>query len=257
MTGRGWALLAALAALGCSQLEEPQRIPTAILHLYARTGQVGRPEALFLTAPPTEFPDSRLPTGGCQLTDLANLPVGTLSNLDAGDSVAFSSDLGTAYLYPKLDLAGNESYVPATALVGLTPGAAVTFAIPGATDGFPATTFSALTAPAITDLSTIPKTVSVSDSVIVTWAPAGDDSSAFEVALKYATEDAFVVNRQVLCQWRDAGRGVVPGYLLSEWPTANIRRIEVSRYRTFRQDLVGGGVLFFLATFDTLPEPGP
>jgi len=254
---RGWVLLAALAAVACSKLEEPQKVPTAILHLYAQSGGLARPEGIFATAPPQDFPDSRVPNGGCSLADLLNLPVGTLSNLDAGDSIAFISDSGTTYLYPKLDLAGNESYLPVPSFVPLTPGSAVTFQIPGAADGFASATFTALTAPAIAQLSAIPGTVSVSDSVIVTWSPAGDDSSSIEVALKYGTEDATVPNRQVLCQWKDVGRGVIQGSILSEWTTALIRQIEVSRYRTTQQDLPGGGLVFFLATYDLKPQPGP
>jgi hypothetical protein len=257
MAGRGWVLLAALVVMGCSKLEEPQKIPTAILHLYAQSGGLARPEGIFVTAPPQGFPDSRAPIGGCSLADLLNLPVGTLSNLDAGDSIAFISDSGTTYLYPQLDLAGNESYLPIPSFVPLTPGSAVTFQIPGAADGFTSTTFTALTAPAITQLSTIPGTVAVSDSVIVTWSPAGDDSSGVEVALQYGTEDATVPNRQVLCQWKDVGRGVIQGSILSEWTTALIRQIEVSRYRTSQRELAGGGLLFFLATFDLKPQPGP
>ncbi len=257
MSRRGWWLLAALV-VGCSGLEPPQKVPTGILRVFSQAGGtgefVGMPEATFLNAAPSTFPDSRQPTNLCQLADIVNLPVGTSENLDAGDSVAFTSDAGTSYLYPRLDLAGNESYLPATLFVSLTPGTAVTFDIPGAANGFPSTTFTGITAPAIRQLSSIPKTLSVSDSVVVTWAPAGDDSSAFEVALQFAGEVSAIVNRQVLCQWKDDGRGVISGALLSEWITATIRRIEVSRYRTVQRDLAGGGLLYFLATYDTVPE---
>jgi len=260
MTGRRW-WPAALLVAACTGLEEPEKVPIAILRVFAQgagTAQfVGRPEATFANAAAPEFPDSRLPADLCQLADILNLPVGTTDNLDAGDSIAFDSDAGTTYLYPKLDLAGNESYSPATSFISLNPGAAVTFRIPGATGGFPAVTFTAVTAPPITQLSQIPTSLLVSDSVVVTWAPVGDDSTSLEVALQWAAEASAVVNRQVLCQWKDDGRGVISGAILSEWITATIRRIEVSRYRTFRQDLLGGGLLYFLATYDTVPEPGP
>ena len=104
MTVRRWATLAVLAAAACSTLEQPQQIPTAILHLYAQPGGAGRPEAMFLTAPPTTFPDSRVPSGGCQLADIVNLPVGTVSNLDAGDSVAFARHPVPPYVTPRGDV---------------------------------------------------------------------------------------------------------------------------------------------------------
>lgn len=259
MSRRRW-LLGVLLAVGCSGLEEPEAVPLAILRVFAQAGGVGqfvaRPDAYFANSAPLEFPDSRLPSNLCQLADILSLPVGTVDNLDAGDSVAFDTDAGTHYLYPKLDLAGNEAYSPATSFVSLTPGTPVTFRIPGASGGFPAVTFTALTAPPITQLSQIPTSVLASDSVVVTWAPVGDDSTSFEVALQWATEASSVVNRQLLCQWKDDGRGVIAGAQLSEWITATIRRIEISRYRTFRQELQGGGLLYFLATYDTVPEPG-
>jgi hypothetical protein len=260
MIGRAW-LVAALVVVGCSGLEEPEKVPIGILRLFAQDAgggeSAGRPDATFVLAAPSAFPDSRQPSDLCQLADLVNLPVGTADNLDAGDSLAFITTLGTTYLYPKLDLAGNESYSAAMALLSLTPGAAVTFQIPGAQGGFPAATFTALTAPAVTELSPIPTSLLVSDSVVVTWAPVGDDSSSFEVALQWATEASSVVNRQLLCQWRDDGRGVITGSLLSEWITATLRHIETSRYRTFRKELEGGALLHFLATYDLSPEPAP
>ena len=258
MTGRRWWMVALLVA-GCSGLEGPVAVPVAILRVFVQGGDagqfLGRPEATFANAAAPEFPDSRLPSNLCQLADILNLPIGTVDNLDAGDSIAFDTDAGTTYLYPKLDLAGNEAYSPATSFVSVNPGSAVTFRIPGASGGFPAVTFTALTAPPITQLSHIPTSVLASDSVVVTWAPVGDDSSTVEVALQWATEASAIVSRQLLCQWKDDGRGVIAGAQLSEWITATIRRIEVSRYRTVQQDLEGGGLLYFLATYDTVPEP--
>lgn len=260
MAPRRWVLLLALGVAGCSGLEEPDAVPVGILHVFAQAGDAGQfvgwPEATFLKALRPELPDSRDSSDICQLADLISIPVGRVENLDAGDSIRFTTDEATVYLYPELDLAGNEHYVPEVAFVSLTPGAVVTFQIPGA-GGFPAAAFTALTAPALTQLSPIPRSTSVSDSVVVTWAPAGDDSTRFEISLQFATEGSTVVNRQVLCQWRDDGRGVIAGTLLTEWATTTVRRIEVSRFRTVQQDLASGAVLYFLATYDTVPEPAP
>ncbi|HLB36485.1 MAG TPA: hypothetical protein VJL31_07935 [Gemmatimonadales bacterium] len=250
-----------LVLAGCSGLAGPEKAPTGVLRVFAQAGDdgqyVGRPEATFLNTPLASFPDSRDPSDLCQLAALLTIPVGRVENLDAGDSIAFTADGGTAYLYPRADLGGNTVYLPPATFVSLTPGTAVTFQIPGAPGGFPAATFTGLTAPAITQLSPIPRASSASDSVVVTWAPTGDDSSRFEVSLQFATEGATSINRQVLCQWRDDGRAVIAGNLLSEWATTAMRRIEVSRFRAAQRDLGSGGVLYFLATYDMMPEPAP
>ncbi|MBI2537987.1 MAG: hypothetical protein HYW06_13710, partial [Gemmatimonadetes bacterium] len=90
----------------------------------------------------------------------------------------------------------------------------------------------------------------------VTWAPVGDDSSRFEIALLFATENSTVLNRHVLCSWRDDGSGQIAGNLLVEWAVATLKRIEISRYRTVQRDLADG-VLYFIATFDTVPPVAP
>ncbi len=261
MAMRWFGPLVAVGITACAGLEEPEKFPTAVLRVFAQAGDAGQygatVEATFLNTARAQYPDSRDVSDLCQLAGLVNLPVTSLENLDAGDSVAFTTDAGTVYLYPRTDLAGNEAYRPATALVSLTPGKPVTFAIPGAAGGFPGTALTALTAPVITQLSPIPTATSTSDSLIVTWALAGDDSSRFEISLQFATEGSTVLNRQVLCQWRDDGSGAIPGSLLTEWATTAIRRIEVSRYRTVLRDLESGAVLYFLATYDLTQEPVP
>ncbi len=254
-------LLVAVGVAACSGFEEPEKLPTAILRVFAQPGDAGQDvatvEATFLNTPRAEYPDSRNVSDICQLTNLVSLPAGSLENVDAGDSVAFTTDAGTVFLYPRTDLVGNETYRPAAAFVNLTSGTAVTYAVPGAARGFPPTNFTGLTAPTITQLSPIPTATSAADSLVVTWAPVGDDSSRFEISLQFATEGSSVVSRQVLCGWRDDGRGEVPGNLLTEWATAAIRHIEVSRYRTVSRDLESGAVLYFLATYDLAPEPVP
>jgi hypothetical protein len=86
----------------------------------------------------------------------------------------------------------------------------------------------------------------------VSWEPPGDDSSRLELALQYNAPGTAIPTRQVLCQWADDGSHTVPAELLSEWNTADVKRIEISRFRTSHQ-YVGDAVIFFLATFDTTP----
>lgn len=250
--GTLWVVL--LAA--CSGLGTPETAPFGFLQVLTRA-QAGvpstHPEATFMNAVPTGYPSSRDTTDLCGVTDIASSGLSTQQSLDAGDSVAFTSDYGTVYLVPTFDILGNTTYQPQTASVGVTPGTEVTFQIPGASGGFPEASMSALTPPALTEVSAIPTSVAASDSMVVTWAPPGDDSSRIEVVLQYGASGIPVVNRQVLCQWRDDGRGVIAGNLLVGWSSAALRQAQVTRFRTAREVLGSGPVLYFIATYDTLP----
>ena len=104
MTVRRWATLAVLAAAACSTLEQPQQIPTAILHLYAQPGGAGRPEAMFLTAPPTTVPDNRVPPGAWQRADFIHLPACAVANLEGAGSGAFARHPVPPYVTPRGDV---------------------------------------------------------------------------------------------------------------------------------------------------------
>jgi hypothetical protein len=250
--GVPWLLLAA----ACTGINQPQTSPFGFLQVVTRAqaGQpVSVPTATFENTTQSGYPNSRDTTNSCAVSDMTGGVTSGQESLDAGDSVAFTSDRGTVYLYPVSDFLGTTSYRASTNSVSLTPGTEVTFEIPGAPGGFPAATLSALTAPAFTELSPIPTSVAVADSMVVTWAPPGDDSSRIEVALQYGAAGIPLVNRQVLCQWRDDGRQAIAGSLLVEWSRASLRQVQVTRFRTARQVVGAEPVLYFLATYDTLP----
>ncbi len=256
---RPGALVLVLALAGCG-ISEPSGIPTGVLRVFARSDDGGQyvasPEATFFKGSLDGFPDSRATSDSCVITNLLTTTLNPPISLDAGDSVAFITGGLSVSLYPTTDIAGTTSYVPPAGPVSLTPGAAVTFEIPGAAQGFPAATLTSLTAPSFTSLSPVPGAPPVDRPLTVTWTPVGDDSSRFEIALKFATENSQVINRHVLCNWRDDGSGQIAGNLLAEWSAATIKRIEVSRYRTLQRDLVDGA-LYFIATFDTVPAVAP
>jgi hypothetical protein len=245
----------ALLATACTGISEPQTSPVGFLQVVTRAlaGQpVSVPTATFVNTSLSGYPDSRDTANVCALSDVTGGTLSGLQSLDAGDSVTFTSDRGTFYLYPSTDIVGTTTYQARTNSVGLTPGTEVTFQIPGAS-GFPAATLNALTAPALTELSPIPASVAASDSMVVTWAPPGDDSSRVDVVLQYGAAGVPVINRQVLCQWRDDGRQAIAGTLLAEWSRASLRQVEVTRFRTVRQNVGAVPVLYFVATYDTLP----
>jgi hypothetical protein len=221
-------------------------------------GYIAEPQAIFYEAAEPTFPDSRSRGDTCRLGDLVTQGIGQVRSLDAGDSIAFTLGGRTAYLRPvNSGLLGLRTYV-ASDPVEIVPGSPVAFQIPGGrSDGYPAASLSALTAPALTAVSTVPGFLDPDQTAIsVSWAPAGDDSSRFEIALQYASEGSSILNRNVVCQFNDDGQAAISRIFLAEWINSPLRRVEISRYRTALRR-VGSGVLFFLATFDTVASIAP
>lgn len=251
---------ALIVNLACQDSTVPSNaVPTGVLTLFTRSADgnyVARPEGLFALAsgPPTA--DSRSPVDTCVVGDY--VPQSTnisIAQVDAGDSLVFTVGAATTLLRP-IQRFGITVYAAQPAEVGFEPGAEVSFTVPGAPGGFPGMTISSLTAAALTSLTSISSRPPTDQPLEVTWSPAGDDSSKIELLLIYARQGTTAFNEQVVCQWLDDGVGAIQPPLLSAWSLSDIQRIEVSRYRTQRQE-VGDTVLFLLATFDTVPPVGP
>ncbi|HXF94653.1 MAG TPA: hypothetical protein VNI61_00995 [Gemmatimonadales bacterium] len=230
-----------------------------VLTLFARSVEgsyVARPEGLFALAGRPPVGDSRSTGDTCQVGDF--VPQSTnvsVIHVDAGDSILFVAGPTTAVLRP-IRRFGVTIYAANPPDVPIVPGSEVTFSLAGAPRGFPATTISSLTAPALQALSPIPARPPTDQPLSVTWEPVGDDSSRVEVLLIYARQGSTAFNEQVVCDWRDDGNGTIRPELLGAWALSELQRVEVSRYRTQRREM-GDTVLFLLATFDTVPPVVP
>jgi len=250
----------ALAVFACQgQVDVAPWTPTGAVTVYGSSaggGYVARPEGAFLLAPNPPTTDSRSPPDSCVAGGWAPLTIGAVDDLDAGDSIVVTFDGVPAVLRP-VDRYGFNQYVLARDTVSYVPGAAVSITIPGAVGGFPAATISSVMPPAITSVTAVPAQPSTTEPFTVTWGPAGGAEYTFEVLLLYSLE-GIDFDSQVVCSWVDDGEGVIPGELLQSWADTEFqRRVEVTRYRTERQE-IGEHVLFLLTTYDTLPPiPSP
>lgn len=228
--------------------------PTGLVTVYgtSASGQyVARPEGVFLLAPNAPTNDSRLPPDSCSAGGWAPLTIGQVDDLDAGDSIVVTFGGVPAVLRP-VNRYGFNQYVLAHDTVSYTPGAAVGVTIPGAAGGFPAATISSVMPPAITSVTAVPAQPPTDEPFTVTWTPAGGAEYTFELLLLYSLE-GIDYDSQVVCSWVDDGEAQIPGELLLSWAQTEFeRRIEVTRYRTARQE-IGDHVLFLLVTYDTLP----
>jgi hypothetical protein len=246
--------------VACGETTVPSAaVPVGVVTLFARSGDngyVARPEGLFALAsgPPTA--NSRSTVDTCQVGDY--VPQSTsisIVQVDAGDSLVFAVGAATTLLRP-IKRFGITVYAAQPAEIGFVPGSEVTFTVPGAPGGFPATTISSLTPAALTSLTPISSRPPLDQPLDVAWSPVGDDSSRVEVLLIFARQGTTEFNEQVVCDWRDDGTGVIRAQLLGGWSLSEVQRIEVSRYRTQRQEM-GDTVMVLLATFDTVPAVAP
>lgn len=256
------ALASALcaASTGCNEATfSTPTVPTGILTLFARTADgayVARPQGLFAQAGSPPAVESRSTVDTCDVGDyVPESTIPGLVQLDAGDSLLFATGGDTIVLRP-VNRFGVLVYAADPADVSFAPGSTVTFTVPGAAGGFPATELASLTPAAVTSLSPISSRPPLTEALTVTWEPVGDDSSRFEVLLLYATPGAQRFDQQVVCDWRDDGSGTIRPELLGGWVASELQRIEISRYRTQRRT-IGDALLFLLATFDTVPSVAP
>ena len=245
------------AALACwGEPEIPGDTPTGLLTVFGKSvdgGYVVQPEGVFVLAPNRPAADSRWAPDSCAAGAYEPQVIGSVPDLNAGDSILVTFGAVTAVMRP-VNRFGFNQYVLAHDTMSYTPGTTVRFVIPGASGDFPAATVSSVMPLALTSISPIPAQPATTEPLVVTWQPAGDGSTTFELLLLYSLEGATDFNQQVICSWRDDGAGAIPGELLQGWALSEFqRRIEATRYRTERQ-LIGDHVLFLLATFDTVPR---
>jgi len=244
-------------AVGCGDPTfSTPTVPTGLLTVLSRSVDgkyVARPEAAFVYSADGPSGDSRSTVDTCQVGDY-DPRIRTPEQLDAGDSIVFIAGTDTTILRPA-NRFGITVYAADPQDVDFVPGTAVSFAIPGG-GGFPAAEISSLTPPVLSALTPIPGQPSLTEPLTLTWGPVGDDSSRVEVILLYAAQGSLDFDQQVICDWRDDGSGTVRPELLGGWAVSEIRRIEVTRYRTQRH-VLGDAVLYLLTTFDSVPPVAP
>jgi hypothetical protein len=120
--------------------------------------------------------------------------------------------------------------------------------VPGAAEGFPQMTIRGRTAEPFA-LGAVDTTLAGSD--VVTWTPAGDDSSRMVVSMQYHDDQrpGTGVNEQVFCTFRDDGTGTIPAAMLRGWTTSTgVRRVQAVRWRSVLET-EGDAVLYLVSTY--------
>lgn len=182
-------------------------------------------------------PNSRSVLDSCQIrpfsTSSSLLTPGAVTYLGAGDSIAMQTDGALGFLTSITLPDGTPAYaLTETSGLPFTPGSVVTFDIPGAPDGFAATTATGKMAEPYT-LGPIATMLGATEGLPITWTPAGDDSSRFDVSLQYATAGSDTPNEQIFCSLRDDGADTVPANLVHAWRSSTGQRhVDSFRWRS-------------------------
>ena len=215
------------------------------------TDTILSPEALFYRTGLLGLPTSRVTTDQCQVASYPTPSPGTQLPrfLDAGDSVAVSTATTTKYLFPIINTNGEAYVLEESDRFPFRPGENVTITVPGAAGGFANGTISVLTARGFT-LGPIDPAPPPTETLELTWTPAGDDSTKMLISLQYGVNQ-IAANQQIFCSLVDDGAYEVPAILLTQWRTANTgsRKAEAARWRVAAKE-VTGGVLLVVSAFE-------
>lgn len=235
---RPLGIVAVLALAGCKLSSDlPTSRPLGVINQkgvqVAPNTYATAPVGVFFNASGITTPDSRYVVDSCTQTiypiDTGATP--KYSYLDAGPNVSVQTDLASGQLKPDTSLGGLVSYVvPGDSLLPFTPGAPITFTVPGATNGYPAISLAAATAGPYTfgPIDTLPDPTAFT----ITWSPAAGTGSAMVISLQFATgSTATAPDQQIYCSLVDDGSVTIPQRLASLWRTATPGTRHLSSYR--------------------------
>jgi hypothetical protein len=207
-----------------------------------------RPQALFyssLSSPTLSGRGAWDVCGRFQYPSLSS--VESIDEIPAGESVTLTVQ-GTEYSLVPTTIGSRRPYSMPEPGILYGPGDSVVIDIPGAADGFPQMTVRGRTAEPLA-LGPIDTTLAASD--MVTWTPAGDDSSRMVLSMQYHDDlrPGTGVNAHVFCTFRDDGAGTIPEALLRGWTTStSARRVQAVRWRSV-QETESGAVLYLVSTY--------
>jgi hypothetical protein len=257
-----FAIVAAAAACG-SGTTPPSSRPLGVITLNDSSdgagGYLTSPQAVFWDASNITLPASNAPANSCIDTTYVKPDTSHQvipNQLNAGNTIHFSSTLSTGDLTP--DTIPNVQIVYRYHGTGFhfTPGANVTFTVPGASGGFDAGTIAAITAKKLI-LGPVPS--QPTDSFPLTWTAGTAGTDAVNIYLIYETPTSIVPDRQIICSSDDVGSIMVPKSMAIHWDTAAnyYQSVHAFRWVTTFSTTTNNGLLYSYSRFDTTAVPVP
>jgi hypothetical protein len=214
-----------------------------------------RPQALFYSSVSSPTLSGRGTSDVCGRFQYPSPPSAeSIEEIPAGESVTLTMQ-GTAYSLFPTTIGTREAYSLPEPGISYRPGDSVDVHVPGAAGGFPEMTIDGRTAEAFA-LGSIDGTSTAND--VVTWTPAGDDSSRMVMSMQYhdASRPEPGLNTQVFCTFRDDGAGMVSTTLLREWAASTARRAQAVRWRS-AVATEADAVLYLVSTYTVIKTSFP
>ena len=227
----GVAVLAFLAA-SCKSLEvEPVQV--AILNVptqQTETGYVTSPSAFFIEGTGLALSSTQVGQEGCIDQAIRTGGTAVFDYLDAGNPITARFAGPEATLTRHVD-GDQTTYDLADGLeLPFTPGAIITFTIPGAAGGFPARSVAGRTAEAFT-ASPITLPASLTEDLNLTWTPVPEAAgSAMFYSIRYSSTGS-TQDREIACVFRDDGTGIIGSQVLTSFRAGSNRTGVAQRAR--------------------------
>ena len=223
---RGLMILGALVIAGCNLSTD---LPTSQRLGFITMTQLGDGDSatlnmigqFFQSSPSIQpsVPNTNAVGDTCTVSDYAGPPDDPgpikVDNLNAGASIAVTTDKAEASMVPAINAAGSVDYRLATGPVPFTPGSKVGIEIPGDSGGFPAHSLevSTFTAPTFAPIERHP-----AEDLTLSWSPAGIATGAIQLQLLFSSDSNPSPDKILFCALRDDGNYVVPKFLVAgEW----------------------------------------
>lgn len=206
-----------------------------------------RPQALFYSSPSSPTLSGRGASDVCGRFPYPSPPaMESVDEIPAGESVTLTIQ-ATGYSLVPTTIGSRRPYSMPEPGIAYQPGDSVVVDIPGATDGFPAMTARGRTAEPFA-LGPVDTTAATD---IVTWTPAGDDSSRVVLSMQYHDDlqPGAGLNAHIFCTFQDDGTGTIPETLLRGWTAStDARRVQAVRWRSVMES-EGDAVLYLVSTY--------
>ncbi|HEY9514402.1 MAG TPA: hypothetical protein VIQ74_01890 [Gemmatimonadaceae bacterium] len=225
---RGLIAIGALALAGCNlstdlptnrrlglfTVNQSGAVDNALLDVNALFFQPGANDQIAL-------PNSAAVPDNCVEADYAPPVDGVLrklDNLNAGESIAMTTDKADTVLRPVTNSVGTVIYVvPGGGFVPFTPGSDVTFEIPGDPSGYPADTIKIRTLEPLT-LAAVER--KPTNELHLSWSPVGSAGGGVRLQFLYSSDSSATPNKSLNCDLRDDGEFDIPGFVTDGWASS-------------------------------------
>jgi hypothetical protein len=213
--------------------------------------------AVFWTANGVSVDDSHFAPDTCVDRPYYNpTPTVFTNQLDAGSSIAVTTNLATGTLTPDTVPFVSITYKTPLAGIAHSPDADITFAIPGATPGIAASTLRAHT-PKVLLLDTISNVPP--DSLYLSWNAGRLDTTAVIIRLILKPAVGIQPGEVISCGLVDDGSHWVNKKTAAKWAAADPTKktVQAVRFETTFASAPNNALLIGLAEFDTVKTSFP